>query len=599
MIHRRRLSTRVRAIARCDTGLKGSALQELKMSHRIALAGLISVVIWIGYYYLFPPVPPAPPQEVAAGDSAGEPAGESGSAEPGAPAPIEKIDQPASPTPPTPDIPIADVVEHQLVNELLRITVDNRPGGLITKVEPLAEQFHDNATGTGIDFMMLGEERTLEVAFVPDETDFAWSRVAGQVRRKDDRSIELARRQGDVEVIETLTLLPGYEVRYEVAVRNYGAGAQVHRLALGTRMGLSPDSSRYDIHRALCRTPEEMEDFDFDDVEDENETIKGGLDWWAVDSKYFVQAVVPGERMSGCVVSSDEAGLAIINTAIGREITLGPGEQKRYEFGIFIGAKVDTMLEAFPADPGLSALPDADLTEVIDWGWFQRMSKFFGVMMLDLLRWFHSLTGIWGVAIIMLTVVVKLVLLPLTIKQYTSMRKMKELQPDMEKIRTKYGDDKLKQQQEMQALFQRTGINPLAGCLPMLLQFPVWIALYAMLGAVVDLYHEDFLWLPDLTQPDPYYILPLSMGVLMFVQTKMNPTAGDPAQAKMMLWMMPGIFVVMMLFLPSGLGVYIFANIVLSLLQSAIQLRTKGKDAAVEAVVVETSASKKGKGKPK
>jgi YidC/Oxa1 family membrane protein insertase len=222
------------------------------------------------------------------------------------------------------------------------------------------------------------------------------------------------------------------------------------------------------------------------------------------------------------------------------------------------------------------------------------MSKFFGVMMLDLLRWFHSLTGIWGVAIIMLTVVVKAVLLPLTIKQYTSMRKMKELQPDMEKIREKYGDDKVKQQQEMQALFQRTGINPLAGCLPMLLQFPVWIALYAMLGAVVDLYHEDFLWLPDLTQPDPYYILPLSMGVLMFVQTKMNPTAGDPQQAKMMLWMMPGIFVVMMLFLPSGLGVYIFANIVLSLLQSAIQLRTKAKDAAV---VVETTATSKGQGK--
>jgi YidC/Oxa1 family membrane protein insertase len=189
--------------------------------------------------------------------------------------------------------------------------------------------------------------------------------------------------------------------------------------------------------------------------------------------------------------------------------------------------------------------------------------------------------------------VVKAVLLPLTIKQYTSMRKMKELQPEMEKIREKYGDDKLKQQQEMQALFQRTGINPLAGCLPMLLQFPVWIALYAMLGAVVDLYHEDFLWLPDLTQPDPYYILPLSMGVLMFVQTKMNPTAGDPAQAKMMLWMMPGIFVVMMLFLPSGLGVYIFANIVLSLLQSAIQLRTKAKDAAV----VETTATSKGPGK--
>lgn len=569
------------------------------MSHRIALAGLISVVIWIGYYYLFPPVQPTP--EAPAGETAGELASAEtdGAAEP---APTEKIDEPASPaspqspTPVSPDVPLADVVEHQLVNELLRITVDNRPGGLITKVEPLAEQFHDAATDAGIDFLNLGDERTLEFAFMPDGTDFKWSRVAGQVVQKDDRSIQLARRQGDIEVIETLTLLAGYEVRYDVTVRNYGAGSQIHRIAVGTRMGLSADSSRYDIHRALCRAPEDLEDFDFDDVEDENETVKGGLDWWAVDSKYFVQAVVPAERMSGCVVSSDEAGAAIINTAIGREITLGPGEQKRYEFGLFVGAKVDSMLEAFPADPALAALPDADLTEVIDWGWFARMSKFFGVMMLQLLRWFHSLTGIWGVAIIMLTIVVKAVLLPLTIKQYTSMRKMKELQPEMEKIREKYGDDKLKQQQEMQALFQRTGINPLAGCLPMLLQFPVWIALYAMLGAVVDLYHEDFLWLPDLTQPDPYYILPVAMGALMFVQTKMNPTAGDPQQAKMMLWMMPGIFVVMMLFLPSGLGVYIFANIVLSLLQSAIQLRTKAKDVPA---VIDTTATVKGQGPSK
>jgi YidC/Oxa1 family membrane protein insertase len=126
----------------------------------------------------------------------------------------------------------------------------------------------------------------------------------------------------------------------------------------------------------------------------------------------------------------------------------------------------------------------------------------------------------------------------------------------------------------------------------MVLQFPVWIALYAMLGAVVDLYHESFLWLPDLTQPDPYYILPVTMGALMFLQTRMNPTAGDAQQAKMMMWMMPGIFVVMMLFLPSGLGIYIFANLVLSLIQNFVQLRMKSKDAPADA-----AAAGKAKGK--
>jgi YidC/Oxa1 family membrane protein insertase len=571
-------------------------LTELKMSHRVALAVIISVLIMVGYTFLFPQPGPQPSE-----DEAGQVAEQ---AKPeqvdGQPDPIEKIEP--APTQPEPAAPVVDRIEHRLHNDLLALTVDNQPGGLITGVEPLAEQFHDEASDKGIDFLALGDTtRTLELGFAVNDTDFAWSRVPAQVRAKNDRSIELARRQGDVEVVETLTLLDGYEARYEVVVRNHGQGQQRHRLELTTRMGLGA-KSRYDIHRALCRSPEDLEDFDFDDVEDDTETVKG-VDWIALDSKYFVQALIPGERLSSCTAASDEANTLMLNRGSAREVALGPGEQKRYVFGLYLGAKVDSMLEAFPVSAGLSeALPPVDLAEAIDWGWFGRMSKFFGSMMLDLLRWFYSLTGIWGVAIIMLTIVVKLVLLPLTIKQYSSMRRMKEMQPEMEKIREKYKDDKLKQQQEMQALFQRTGVNPLAGCMPMVLQFPVWIALYAMLGAVVDLYHEPFLWLPDLTQPDPYYILPIAMGGLMFVQTKMNPTAGDAAQAKMMMWMMPGIFVVMMLFLPSGLGVYIFANIVLSLIQSFVQLRIKSKDAdkAETGKAGKTEAGKsKGKSKGK
>jgi YidC/Oxa1 family membrane protein insertase len=125
----------------------------------------------------------------------------------------------------------------------------------------------------------------------------------------------------------------------------------------------------------------------------------------------------------------------------------------------------------------------------------------------------------------------------------------------------------------MQALFQRSGVNPLAGCLPMLVQLPIWIALYAMLNTAVELYREPFLWLPDLTQQDPFYILPLAMGALMYFQMKIQPSGVDNEQAKMMAWMMPIIFTVMMLFLPSGLCVYIFANVLLSLVQTVIQLR--------------------------
>lgn len=554
----------------------------MKMQHRVALAVIISIAILIGNYLLFPP--PAPEEGEGEGETAGEvaEADTEGAAEPADPANSGPEVEPASAEPaPDPVVPAdeaVDLVEHELRNELVALRVDNQPGGLLTGVEPLAEQFRDLESERGIDFLLLDGARTLEFAFVADETGFDWARIPATVTRKDERSIELGRRQGDIEVVESLTLLEGYEARYAVTVRNLGAGSLKHRAELSTRMGLAAEKSRYDIHRGMCRSPDDLEEFDYDDVEDETEKVKGGVDWIALDSKYFAQAVVPRERLSGCVVSSDDAGTMMIIRGVGREIDLGPGETARYEFGVFVGAKVDSMLADFPTGESLSELPEVDLSEVIDWGWFGGLSRFLGGMMLDLLRWFYSLTGIWGVSIILLTVVIKLILLPLTIKQYRSMRKMKVLQPEMEKLREKYKDDRAKQQQEMQALFQRTGINPLAGCMPMVLQFPVWIALYAMLGAVVDLYHESFLWLPDLTQPDPFYILPIAMGALMFVQTRMNPTAGDAQQMKMMQWLMPGIFVVMMLFLPSGLGVYIFANITLSLVQSFIQLRVRGKD---------------------
>lgn len=552
-------------------------MESMTQQQRMLLAALISILIFVGYFFLFPPPEPTPPVADEAGEAA-KADGEAG-----------KTDK-AEPTP-EPAAPAAELessvakLEHRLTNEALSIAVGNGSEGLITGIEALGEQFEDGE-GKGLDFLNLGQpgmdgQHTLELGFVSDETDFAWPGQRAQVLGKDDRHIALVRRANDIEVSETLTLLDGYEARYEVVVANRGTTGELgHRVALTTRMGLGAESSRYDIHRALCRTPEDLEDFDHDDVEEEDERIKGGVDWFALDSKYFLHAVVPAERFSGCLIQSDESGTMLVNTGLGNAVTLGPGQQQRYVFALYLGAKKDVTLEAFPASEAIADIADADLDDAIDWGWFRGLSKFLGTMMLGLLRWFYELTHVWGVAIILLTVVVKLVLLPLTIKQYRSMRKLKEINPELTKLREKYKDDKVKLQQEMQALFQRTGANPLSGCVPLLIQFPVWIALYAMLGAVVDLYHQDFLWLPDLTQPDPYYILPVSMGVLMFIQTKMNPSTGDEQQMKMMLWMMPGIFVVMMLFLPSGLGVYIFANIVLSLAQSFVQLRIPSGDPA-------------------
>ena len=179
----------------------------------------------------------------------------------------------------------------------------------------------------------------------------------------------------------------------------------------------------------------------------------------------------------------------------------------------------------------------------------------------------------WGIAIVLLTVLVKLVMLPLTHWSTVSMRRMSALKPLMDEINEKYKDDKQRKNQAIMELYKTHKVNPLGGCFPILVQMPIWIALYRMLGASAELYHVSFLYLPDLTAKDPYYILPAILGLSMFVQQKMTPTTVDSAQAKVMLYGMPIMFTVFMLFLPSGLNLYIFVNTILSIAQQQVTNR--------------------------
>jgi len=188
--------------------------------------------------------------------------------------------------------------------------------------------------------------------------------------------------------------------------------------------------------------------------------------------------------------------------------------------------------------------------------------------MVFLLNTFYSLIPNWGIAIALLTLVVKLLLLYFTHKSFVSMRAMQRLKPEMDALREKYGNDKQRLNQETMALYKRNKVNPLGGCLPMLLQMPVWIALYRAIYSSVELYQAPlFGWIHDLSAPDPYYVLPLILGVAMFVQQKLSPTSIDSAQARTMLYVMPVMFTLFMLFLPAGLVLYIFVNTILTLVQ--------------------------------
>ncbi|MEM7155708.1 MAG: membrane protein insertase YidC [Myxococcota bacterium] len=466
--------------------------------------------------------------------------------------------------------PKIETEEHELRNDLLALTVTNRSpgrGGAVSAVHLLSPQFEGHDTAT--DSLGLEGKRTLEISLSDDDGNLLVPRGAAyEVRETADDHITLAYVGEQIEVVQTLTLLEGYEAKVQVDVHNRGTDSLAERVHVRTRIGDS--DSRYDIRRGICRTSDDIEDEDKSDVEDGPIRYGGGIDWAGVDGKYFTMLVVPSERAQDCEISQTDDELGVEGRVSTAAETVEPGRASTHVFGLYIGPKELERLKTFSAVDA-----SIELEEAIDWGFFGGLSEWLGKLLLGLLRWFHGLVANWGWSIVLLTVVVKGATLPLTLKQMSSMKRMKEIQPEMAKIKEKYADDRAKQGQEMQALFSRSGVNPLAGCFPMLVQLPIWFALYSMLGAAVELVHEPFLWLPDLTEQDPFYILPLALGALMILQQQMMPSTMDAAQAKLMRWVMPIMFTVFMLFLPSGLGVYIFANIVLSLIQTMIQMRTK------------------------
>jgi YidC/Oxa1 family membrane protein insertase len=207
------------------------------------------------------------------------------------------------------------------------------------------------------------------------------------------------------------------------------------------------------------------------------------------------------------------------------------------------------------------------LDHTVDFGWF----TVFAYPLLKLLKWLYQFVQNYGVAIILLTLLLKIVTYPLTYKSMKSMKNMAKLQPQLQKIREKHKDDKEALNREMLGLMKNHGYNPMAGCLPMLIQMPIFFALYRVLYSSIELYHAPFaLWIHDLSTRDPYYVTPVLLSLTMFIQQKLTPnTATDPAQAKMM-QLMPLIFGAFMLTLPSGLTIYMLVNAIASILQQMI-----------------------------
>ncbi|WP_183329891.1 membrane protein insertase YidC [Halomonas campaniensis] len=331
--------------------------------------------------------------------------------------------------------------------------------------------------------------------------------------------------------------------------------------------GVAMGMSSY-LGAAFSTEESRYEKVDFDDIQRgrfENRDSQGG--WVAIIQHYFVSAWAPSQNQPNLFYATTDSQNRNVAAFAGPVSTLAPDGEARLGATLYVGPKVQDYLEA--------VAPNLRLTVDFGWLWFIANPLFW------LLDQIHSLIGNWGWSIVFLTIVVKLALWPLSAKAYKSMARMRKLGPEMQRLKEQYGDDRQKMSQEMMKFYQKEKINPLGGCLPILVQMPVFIALYWMLLESVELRHAPFMfWIQDLSVKDPFFILPILMGASMFVQQLLNPTPPDPMQAKIMR-MLPIVFTFFFLWFPAGLVIYWVVNNIISIAQQYVITRRIENDPSV------------------
>jgi YidC/Oxa1 family membrane protein insertase len=371
-----------------------------------------------------------------------------------------------------------------------------------------------------------------------------------------------------LEVTRSIEVLDGCLLQMDVAWRNVGASAWSGPLWVSLYDQM-PDQGSLNQRRPMAMVDEEV--VRWDDLSDltEPQTYAGkSVQWFGVSDHYFGAYVLPDGTPKGTLEASTQKTRA--GTVHGERFAidgvLAPGQDLAQRFIVYIGPNELEVLRSIRPE----------LAKAVDLGWF----GFFGRILLWLLKMFHSLVGNWGVAIVCLTFLVKLIFFPLTQMSFKSSQAMQALQPKLQELREKLADNQEELNRKTIALFREHGVNPVGGCLPMLVQMPIWIALYRVLQSSVELYQTEFLYLKDLSSVDPYAIMPIVVTVLMMIQQQMTPMGNlDPAQQKIMK-VMPLLISLFFFTSPSGLMVYIFVNMVLTILQQWLIKRTYSAAAA-------------------
>lgn len=393
----------------------------------------------------------------------------------------------------------------------------------------------------------------------------------------------------------SISLDEDYVFTINETVTNTGAEqVDLYPYGLVSRSGTPKTSGFFILHEGLLGVFDNvLEEVDYDDLQETGtkkiDPVKGG--WIGITDKYWLAALIPDQN---AVVSHRFSHYRSENNIdkyqtdyLGPKLTAAPGQTVSFKSNLFAGAKELNLLQDYEEKIGV-----AEFDLAIDFGWFFFITKPFFMAM----SWLYSHLGNFGLAILALTVGVKILFFPLANTSYRSMAKMKTLAPKIKEMQKKFGDDKQRLNQEMMALYKREKANPASGCLPILLQIPVFFSLYKVLFVSIEMRHAPFYgWIQDLSAPDPTSIFnlfgvipwdppqllmigvwPLLMGISMFLQQKLNPQPADPMQAKMMMFL-PVVFTFMLASFPAGLVIYWVWNNVLSIAQQYVIIKRMEK----------------------
>ncbi len=383
-----------------------------------------------------------------------------------------------------------------------------------------------------------------------------------------------------------------FSVKQEVENRSSNA-VTLFPYGLLSRHGKPDIQGFYILHEGLIGVlgEEGLHEIDYDDVVDDGtKTVVSTGGWLGIIDKYWGAVLIPNQKdeVTARFSASPLGEIFTYQTDyLGSGITAAPGNRASIENRLFAGAKVVSIIDNYDEKLGIT---NFDL--MIDWGWFYFITK----PMFVLIDFFFKLIGNFGLAILASTVVIKLIFFPLAHKSYVSMSKMKKLQPEIAKMKDRYGDDRAAQQKAMMELYKKEKVNPMSGCLPIMLQIPVFFALYKVLFGTIEMRHAPFFgWIQDLAAPDPTTLFnlfglipwvppsfiplvgvwPIIMGITMFIQMRLNPAPPDPVQAMIFNWM-PLFFMFLLASFPAGLVIYWAWNNTLSVAQQWYIMNQQG-----------------------